>query len=83
MLAWPRWASSSHALSPGVPAVLSQDSVALGIPSVSWWGCPLLAVDRPHLAGVQGPIVLLLLECLAEPVLDGATTTVTRELTNL
>lgn len=72
----------SHALTPGVPAVPSQDLVALGIPSASWWGCPLQAVGRPNLAGVQGPIALLLLECLAEPVFDGATT-VTRELINL
>lgn len=53
-----------------------------GLPSASWWGCPLQAVGRPDLAGADGPVALLLLECLAEPVFDGATT-VTRELTNL
>lgn len=65
-----------------VLAVLSQDSAALGTPSASRWDCPLQAVGRPDLAGAHDPIALLLLECLAEPVFDGATT-VTRELTNL
>lgn len=82
MLAWPRRASSSHALTPRVPAAPSQESVALAIPSVSWWGCPLQAVGRPDLAGAHSPTALLLLECLAEPVFNGATT-VMRELTNL
>lgn len=59
----------------GGPAVL-------GFPLASWWGCPLQAVGRPDLAGAHGPLELSLLECLAEPVFDGATT-VMRELTNL
>lgn len=75
-------ASSSHALTLGLPAVPSRDSVALGVPSASCWGCPLQAVGRPDLAGAHGPIALSLLECLAEPVFDGATT-VRCELTNL
>lgn len=58
-------------------------SLALGNPSASWWDCPLQAVGRPDLAGALGPAALLLLECLAEPVFDGATTTVMRELTSL
>lgn len=57
----------------------------LGFPLASWWGCPLQAVGRLDLAGTTlglWPLVLLLLECLAEPVFDRATT-VMPELTNL